>query len=252
MGWRFRAFTKTYDRKLYDKLSTACFFDRETFGEDRLVAGMGSTPWPEFLAKAPLSDVCRHEIARLYTEKVDYLAGHSRTEKHKRLAKISYADFLTKICKAPEEVLPFFQTYTHDLFAVGIEAVSALSCYASPDDYGAISYAGFDGMNLGKLPEEEPYIFHFPDGNASIARLLVRSLIPGSIPGNTMEDVGIKTLRTDVNYAPVPFRELRESYWFPSRASVEVETARQHWRNIHEFTDYQHFSVSTEEKVASQ
>ena len=70
--------------------------------------------------------------------------------------------------------------------------------------------------------------------------------------GNTMEDVGLKTLRTDVNYAPVPFRELKESYWFPSRASVEVETARQHWRNLHEFTDYQHFSVSTEEKVASQ
>src|SRR5262249_30203434 len=32
-------------------------------------------------------------------------------------------------------------------------------------------------------------IFHFPDGNASIARMLVRLLIPGSIPGHTMEDV---------------------------------------------------------------
>jgi spermidine dehydrogenase len=42
------------------------------------------------------------------------------------------------------------------------------------------------------LPEggkEEPYIFHFPDGNASIARLLVRSLVPQAIPGSTMEDV---------------------------------------------------------------
>jgi spermidine dehydrogenase len=32
-------------------------------------------------------------------------------------------------------------------------------------------------------------IFHFPDGNASIARLLVRSLIPGVASGSTMEDV---------------------------------------------------------------
>jgi spermidine dehydrogenase len=36
---------------------------------------------------------------------------------------------------------------------------------------------------------DQPYIYHFPDGNASIARLLVRRLVPGSIPGTTMEDV---------------------------------------------------------------
>jgi len=70
--------------------------------------------------------------------------------------------------------------------------------------------------------------------------------------GNTMEDVGLRTLRSEVDYAPVPLRDLKESYWFPARASVEVATSRQHWRNTHVFTDYQRFSVSTEEKVASQ
>jgi len=39
------------------------------------------------------------------------------------------------------------------------------------------------------LEKEEPYIFHFPDGNATVARLLVRRLIAGSVPGTTMEDV---------------------------------------------------------------
>jgi hypothetical protein len=69
---------------------------------------------------------------------------------------------------------------------------------------------------------------------------------------NTMEDVGLKTLRSEVEFAPVPFQDLKQDYWFPSRASVEVETPRQHWRNTHQFSNYKRFSVSTEEKVASQ
>jgi hypothetical protein len=69
--------------------------------------------------------------------------------------------------------------------------------------------------------------------------------------GATMEDVGLKTLNSEVVYAPVPFRNLKEVYWFPASATVEVETPRQHWRNTHTFTDYKLFSVSTEEKVAT-
>jgi len=190
LGIDTERFQTAYDQKLYKNLGTAVFFDRETFGEDRIVPGLGTTPWPEFLAKAPLSGEVRRDIARLYTEKVDYLPGLSIAQKRAKLAKISYADYLTNICKVHPDVLKFFQSYTNDLFAVGIDAVSALACSESSDDYGGYSYAGFLGMNLGdEAGREEPYIFHFPDGNASIARLLVRSLIPGTIPGHTMEDV---------------------------------------------------------------
>ncbi len=168
LGIQTERFYKAYDRNLYSSLGTAAFFDKETFGADRLLTGMNVKPWPEFLAQAPLSDVVRRDIARVYTDKPDYLPGLSREQ---------------------SEALPFFQTFTHDLFCVGIDAVSARACYEAGDDYQSFTYAGFDGLGLAEQEKEEPYIFHFPDGNASVARLLVRALIPDAVPGDTMEDV---------------------------------------------------------------
>ena len=70
--------------------------------------------------------------------------------------------------------------------------------------------------------------------------------------GSSMEDVGLKALRSEIVYAPVTFHDPQATYWFPSQATVELETQRQHWRNTHVFVDYKRFAVSTEEKVATK
>jgi hypothetical protein len=66
---------------------------------------------------------------------------------------------------------------------------------------------------------------------------------------DTLQDVGLKTLSSEIVFAPLTFADSKQAYWFPTQARVEVETPRQHWRNLHQFTAYKKFSVNTEEKV---
>jgi len=66
---------------------------------------------------------------------------------------------------------------------------------------------------------------------------------------DTLVDVGLKSLDSEIDFSPMPFPDLKKTYWFPTQARVEVETPKQHWRNLHQFTAYKKFSVSTEEQV---
>lgn len=70
--------------------------------------------------------------------------------------------------------------------------------------------------------------------------------------GDSLQDVGMKSLSSDIEFAPLTFKDAKQAYWFPTEARVEVETPRQHWRNLHQFTQYKKFSVSTEEQVATK
>jgi hypothetical protein len=68
--------------------------------------------------------------------------------------------------------------------------------------------------------------------------------------GSGMEDIGLRGMRSEVEYTPVSFQSSSESYWLPARASVEVESRHEHWRNTHVFAGYKRFSVKTQEQIS--
>ena len=89
LGIEVARFEKYYDQKFYSSrgMSQGVFFDKETFGQDRLVLGLMGDPSPEALSRTPLSPAVQKDLLRLYTGKVDYLAGMSAAEKKAYLAR---------------------------------------------------------------------------------------------------------------------------------------------------------------------
>jgi spermidine dehydrogenase len=96
------------DAELYPSLGLrgGVFFDKETFGADRLVVGQDELELHEFLAKTPLSEPVRRDIVRLYEDRVDYLPGRSLGEKTRALTRMSYLQFLTDLVKVDVGVAP--------------------------------------------------------------------------------------------------------------------------------------------------
>jgi spermidine dehydrogenase len=201
LGVDVSRFETAFDRTLYPSLglSRGVFFPRETFGRDVLVAGepprrnadetarrlSNARPLAEFVADFPLSDEDKRQLLAVYTGERDPLPGLADDEKRSVLRRISYRYYLTKFCGCSEAVANCFQGRTLGFFGLGIDAVPA----SEARDLG---YPGFDGLGLprdGNPAWSEPYIYHFPDGNASLARLMVRDLVPRVARGSTMDDV---------------------------------------------------------------
>jgi spermidine dehydrogenase len=209
LGIDIARFETAFERDLYPSLglSRGVFFPKESFGKDTLVTGdptsmvaddigparANAKPLAAFVAGFPLSDGDKMKVVALYEGKADPLAGRTLEEKLALLASTSYRDYLIKHCGCSEAVANCFHGRSLDFMALASDLISA----ASAHEVGLPGFAGL-GLPVDASPErDEPYIYHFPDGNASLARLLVRALLPGVADGRTMDDILLARVRYD-------------------------------------------------------
>ncbi len=185
IGIKTDRFYTAFDWSRYARmqLREGVFFDKETFGRDHLAVGENWLPWQEFLADAPLTPKVKSDIIGLYENQIDYMPGLTVAEKMARLDKMTYNEFLLSIVKVDPGVIPYIRSRTDR--------------DTDPTDYTPVPLAGYIdlpglqgmGLNLPRHWKRDPEeIFHFPDGNAGVTRMLVRSLVPGALHARNMED----------------------------------------------------------------
>ena len=192
-------------------LSRGTFFGAELFGKDTLVSGdptawisddvapdsLNAKSYEDFFAGFPISEESKQQLIDLYTMKKvtleRFATPHERAE---FLKTISYEKFLREEWKLNQDAINYFAQKSCDFFGLTPNQVPALDAchYGFPGSQGIKITEDEYNSELGPL--DEPYVYHFPDGNASLARLLVRSLIPSISDGNTMEDVVLKDFKT--------------------------------------------------------
>jgi hypothetical protein len=225
---------------------------RQVSASLELISEMNCT---EHVTQAKLGD--RGQIIEKEESSYDYLILLSNTGGELNLVESRIADHDGKSAsreKAPLLLSNGFSTMFlifHAYYAAGFE------------------FSGADQESLGGRTLAKVHFRHI-QGTRSPAALAVRGReypldlsgtawidpatgIIAKIEGTLetgMEDVGLRTLQFEVDYAPVAFQGPAQAYWLPAQATVEVESRHQHWRNTHVFTGYKRFSVDTKEQIA--
>ena len=194
IGVEWERFEEFYDLDWWDRheLSDAHFFRKEEWGEDKLVLeGESAADW---VPETPLSEQAKADLIELIDAPRNYLWNiSSREERLQILSEVTYDDFITRICGYDSQLVTMMKNDTEEYFGMGVEGTTALDAWG-------IGLPGFDGMDLGELPyktmspsgrikkvDDGDYIYHFPDGNAGVARALLRAIIPDALKAEGME-----------------------------------------------------------------
>ena len=208
LGIDTQRFYTAFDSKLYSGLGLkpGIHFEAGPFARYAIVEdALDAVPSAETIARMPMSDAGRADVARLYSE-TDFLAGQTTEQRLASLRRTSYLEFIRHTVGVGDETVTLMKKLSSQLWGLNYDALSALEGYR-------LGQPGFTGLPFEAVDatyhDDEPYIFHFPDGNAAVARSLVRRLVPAAAPGHTMDDivdVRFDYARLDDSSSPVRIR----------------------------------------------
>jgi spermidine dehydrogenase len=179
------------DPKFRDRfgLSPAVVFDSRVFegAGTTWVNRWNETPYEEFFARAPLSEAARKELVELYTTRKNYLPDSSELEAE--LHSMSWERFVREKMGLGDDAVRFVDLYATDLIGLGCDAASALEGYAVGPGFFGMGGEGFYEEG-GMLKYGYRPVNRYPDGNHTVARQLLKGILPSAITGeNTMEGV---------------------------------------------------------------
>ncbi|WP_405678668.1 NAD(P)/FAD-dependent oxidoreductase [Streptomyces sp. NBC_01511] len=219
LGIDLKRLGDSVDDTAYDTyaLTSGTFFDSETWGTDRLVVRGKGESWQSYAARMPMTDQGRADLVTLQTTTVDYYPGLSDARKKEILARISYERYLRDKVGIGDEAIAHIARATNGLYGLNADGVPAA-------DAASLGQPGFAGLALEHTTwpgisgtaqmhldaDEGDGYYYFPDGNASVARLLVSHLVPG-VFGGAQSMTGIVTAkarydRLDEERSPVRVR----------------------------------------------
>jgi len=187
-----------YDQDFFGarNLKRGLYFSNDLYGKDHVVENLlrahldkNNNDLIDILSKLPLANESKKALINLLKSKKNYLQDEPSLAKRIALMRAtSYSDFLRKFVEVPEEVVLLYRDSHRGLWGVGWDALSTLEAYKANmpgTRYLDLEVKSANPHNM--YDREEPYIFHFPDGNAGVARALVNKLIPDSMSVDTME-----------------------------------------------------------------
>ena len=163
----------------------AMFFDAETYGRDELVQDFSfragrETDLDASIDRFPISKESRESLKKFYARRENVFAGKSEDEVRNLLRSISYTDFLKKYGGLTDEAADLFIRVTHGYAGVGADSLSAAECIGA--SVPITHLLGSPHLSGSGATDAGGDVAMFPDGNASVARLLVRALIPAVAP----------------------------------------------------------------------
>jgi spermidine dehydrogenase len=176
-GFEFDFSTKSYG------LGTATYFDAAHYGQDVLLKGVEFRNsdlklLAEQADEFPISEAGRAALKAFLSAQTNVLAGMNEEERLKYLESTSYPDFLRQHFQLPEDAIQLFRNGPSGFMGLKAEYNSVAECIAA----GLPASHVLGGHGQRDPGERHSPVAMFPDGNSSIARLLVRSLIPQAFP----------------------------------------------------------------------